>query len=108
MKAMFIASRRRSRPALNEWRPVIHVRSLAICQTWLTRSTNGCAGSPSAAVPPPKKPWTTIDGRPGAAGLVLARLMPKSRGLRPLVTAGLALIRLIENRAWLMTFELIT
>ena len=34
--------------------------------------------------------------------------MPKLRGLKPLVTAGLALMRLTEKRAWLITFELIT
>ncbi len=105
MNAMFIASRRTSTPNFSECRPAIQVTSLAACHTWLTRFTNGCWGSPSAEVPPPKKPATLNDGRPAASGLVLAKLIPKARGSRPLVTAGLALMRLIETRAWLMTLE---
>ena len=76
MKAMFIASRRTSKPNLSECWPLIQVRSSAICHTWLTRCTKGCCGSPSADTPPPKKPCTEIDGRPAASGLVLAKPMP--------------------------------
>ncbi len=108
MNAIRIASRLTSAPNFSEWRPEIHVRSLATCHTWLTRSTNGCCASPRAALPPPKNPDTAIDGRPAATGLVLAKLIPNERGLNPLVMAGLAVMRLIENRAWLITFELIT
>ena len=57
------------------------------------RLANGCCAIAGAV----KKPVTVMNGRPAAVGLLGGQVDAESRRSRPLVTVGLALIRLIER-----------